>query len=73
MISDDGFNNVYDIYLDDDTFNIMDDDLFNLNQLQRLITAGADVNTNNSRGWTCLISSAIEGEYKATKLLIENE
>ena len=47
-----------------------DDDL---EELQRLLAAGADINITNTRtNETCLIHAAHLGDYEMTKILLEN-
>ena len=47
-------------------------DEVDLEKLQGLITAGADVNTADSIGGTCLCNTAYKGRYEATQILINN-
>ena len=59
----------YDLFYDD-----LDDevDRNDLKELMRLLEAGADVNSAYKDGMTCLMYTAREGNYQATKLMIVN-
>ena len=43
-----------------------------LGELKRLLATGADINTAHGDGMTCLMYTAREGNYRATKLMIDN-
>ena len=48
-------------------------DKVDLEEVERLLTAGADINSQDRYGMTCLIHTAREGRLETTKLLIENK
>ncbi|MCX6774222.1 MAG: ankyrin repeat domain-containing protein, partial [Candidatus Micrarchaeota archaeon] len=44
----------------------------NVKRVERLLKAGADVNTKYKKGWTALMYAAGNGHSETTKILIEN-
>ena len=42
-------------------------------EIRKLLKAGADINTRDSEGQTCLMKTAPEGRLEASKLLIEKK
>ena len=50
----------------------VEDDEVDLEELKRLLAAGADINTRNIWGSTCLMRTAREGNLEVSKFLVDH-
>ena len=58
--------------LDKKFMAVCSSELVNLMELQRLLAKGADINTTNIWGSTCLMEAARKGDIKVSKFLVDN-